>query len=247
MGVHVAQEYPELQKQANWNVDTTPESIEWDDLIAEALERGKEVPEVTWRQPGEDGAREVRFDDCNALRTISAQPRSGFRFDPASTLSGWGNKIAHCSSRQQTREHRSLRGEASWSQARHQLVPKAVGFAASTTAEGIIAAHAPAAYNCLLPAAAGVDGREGGLPDKGAAGALRLQAQRPQCRRGVGPERLLPLWAAGAAAGGAGGWQAPQHQQGALLHAYCTAARLFTLGVSSAGIKHCKTSKVIPA
>lgn len=55
------QEYPELQKQANWNVDTTPEPVEWDDLIAEALKRGKEVPEVTWRQPGEDGAWEVRL------------------------------------------------------------------------------------------------------------------------------------------------------------------------------------------
>ena len=41
MGGYAAmQEYPELQKQANWNVDTTPEPIEWDDLIAEALKRG---------------------------------------------------------------------------------------------------------------------------------------------------------------------------------------------------------------
>jgi hypothetical protein len=58
-GCAAMQEYPKLEKQANWNVDTTPEPIEWDDLIAEALERGKAVPEVTWRQPGEDGAWEV--------------------------------------------------------------------------------------------------------------------------------------------------------------------------------------------
>ncbi len=54
-----SQEYPTLEKQPNWNVDTTPEPPEWDALLHEVLERGKAVPEVTWRKPGEDGAREV--------------------------------------------------------------------------------------------------------------------------------------------------------------------------------------------
>lgn len=42
-------------------MDTAPKPVDWDGLIKEALERGKEVPEVTWRKPGEDGAREVRI------------------------------------------------------------------------------------------------------------------------------------------------------------------------------------------
>lgn len=58
------QEFPDLEKQANWNVDTAPEPVDWDGLIKEALERGRAVPEVTWRKPGEDGAREVRTHPC---------------------------------------------------------------------------------------------------------------------------------------------------------------------------------------
>lgn len=38
-----------------------PEAVDWDALIAEVLERGKEVPEVKWCSPGEDAAMEVRY------------------------------------------------------------------------------------------------------------------------------------------------------------------------------------------
>lgn len=36
-----------------------PEAVDWDGLLAEALERGKDVPEVAWCQPGEDAGMGV--------------------------------------------------------------------------------------------------------------------------------------------------------------------------------------------
>ena len=45
--------------QLPWSCERKPEQIDWDGLIAEALSRGRSVPEVTWIQPGEDAAMEV--------------------------------------------------------------------------------------------------------------------------------------------------------------------------------------------
>ena len=55
-----AQEYPPLPKQAPWPSEPQPPAVDWDALIAEVVERGKEVPEVDWAIPGEDAAEEVR-------------------------------------------------------------------------------------------------------------------------------------------------------------------------------------------
>lgn len=56
----VAQDYPEVPKQSGWSGDIAPETVQWDDLLAEALERGKAVPEITWCKSGEDAAWHVR-------------------------------------------------------------------------------------------------------------------------------------------------------------------------------------------
>jgi hypothetical protein len=196
-----------VQKQANWNVDTTPEPIEWDDLIAEALERGKAVPEVTWRQPGEDGAWEVELliSCCQMLETHSVDC-----FD-------------HCFASARvvltdTTAHMVLAPLEPDTPVSPSPAPGSPTFASpsavsATGRASVVDLSAPQHFPLL--AAAGAGGGEGRLPDKGAAGALRLQAQRPQRRCGVGPQRLLPLRAAGAAAGSPGGRQAPQDQQGA--------------------------------
>ncbi len=36
-----------------------PDKVDWDAEIKAALEKGKEVPEVTWVKPGEDEAMKV--------------------------------------------------------------------------------------------------------------------------------------------------------------------------------------------
>lgn len=53
------QPYPDLEKQPKWEVDVKPAAVDWDAEIADVLERGKDVPEVDWVEPGEDAAMEV--------------------------------------------------------------------------------------------------------------------------------------------------------------------------------------------
>lgn len=57
--VSVWQDIPEVEKQAAWT-GQQPAKFDWDAEIAEVLERGKDVPEVTWCEPGEDAGWEVR-------------------------------------------------------------------------------------------------------------------------------------------------------------------------------------------
>lgn len=53
-------EFPEVPRQPAWDVEgAAPAPVDWDALLAEVLERGKEVPEVPWIQPGEDAAMEA--------------------------------------------------------------------------------------------------------------------------------------------------------------------------------------------
>lgn len=61
MRILLLQEFPEMPKQDKW--DGKVPVVEWDALLKEALERGKDVPEITWLQPGEDAAWHVR--PCN--------------------------------------------------------------------------------------------------------------------------------------------------------------------------------------
>lgn len=51
------EEFPELPELPAWD-DEAPE-IKWDEIIAEVIERGKAVPEVTTFTPGEDAALEA--------------------------------------------------------------------------------------------------------------------------------------------------------------------------------------------
>jgi deoxyribodipyrimidine photo-lyase len=53
------QPFPELSKQAVWSSDVVPDPVDWDAEIAHVVEKGKEVPEVDWVEPGEDAALEV--------------------------------------------------------------------------------------------------------------------------------------------------------------------------------------------
>ncbi|KAI3433882.1 hypothetical protein D9Q98_003684 [Chlorella vulgaris] len=60
-------DYPELAPQAAWTCAVNPEAVDWDALIAEVLERGKEVPEVKWCSPGEDAAMEALLGEKGFL------------------------------------------------------------------------------------------------------------------------------------------------------------------------------------
>ena len=68
-----AQEYPPLPKQAPWPSEPQPPAVDWDALITEVVERGKDVPEVDWAIPGEDAAEEVRHDQAGLLMTMCLQ------------------------------------------------------------------------------------------------------------------------------------------------------------------------------
>ena len=55
----LAQDFPKLEKQPKWESKVKPKEVNWDAEITAALEKGKEVPEVTWVKPGEDEAIKV--------------------------------------------------------------------------------------------------------------------------------------------------------------------------------------------
>ena len=54
------QEYPTLEKPPKWD-GPQPEGIDWEALIAEVVERGKEVPEIDWATPGQEEGWEARY------------------------------------------------------------------------------------------------------------------------------------------------------------------------------------------
>ena len=70
------QEYPELQKQPKWDSKLTPDKVDWDAEIKAALEKGKDVPEVTWVKPGEEEAMKV-----------------GSSMAQITSLFGWGDRL----------------------------------------------------------------------------------------------------------------------------------------------------------
>ncbi|KAK7367820.1 hypothetical protein VNO80_09838 [Phaseolus coccineus] len=65
-------------------------SIDWDDLIADVLRRGAEVPEVDWCEPGEIAAREVLMGSENGFLTKRLKGYSLDRNNPCkpNALSG---------------------------------------------------------------------------------------------------------------------------------------------------------------
>ena len=63
---------PELSKQAEWKMPKPPKN-DWDAAIKEAVDRGKEVPEIDWAEPGQDAAWKVRSHEPVCTWTLSMQ------------------------------------------------------------------------------------------------------------------------------------------------------------------------------
>ncbi|XP_061357862.1 deoxyribodipyrimidine photo-lyase isoform X2 [Gastrolobium bilobum] len=72
-----------------WDITENP-SIDWDDLIADVLRRGAEVPEVNWCEPGEIAAMEVLMGSKNGFLTKRLKNYSLDRNNPCkpTALSG---------------------------------------------------------------------------------------------------------------------------------------------------------------
>ena len=62
-----------MEKQPKWEGAPKPQDNKWDDVIKEAVERGSEVPEITWAQPGVDAAVEVA--SCTTGHCWPGRPR----------------------------------------------------------------------------------------------------------------------------------------------------------------------------
>ena len=70
------QDFPKLEKQPKWDLSVKPDKVKWDAEIKAALEKGKDVPEVTWVKPGEEEAMKARHHPCIAASaTIDLLPQ----------------------------------------------------------------------------------------------------------------------------------------------------------------------------
>ncbi|XP_027359937.1 deoxyribodipyrimidine photo-lyase isoform X1 [Abrus precatorius] len=80
----------ELEPPIRKWVVTDNHSIDWDDLIADVLRRGAEVPEVEWCEPGENAAMEVLMGSKNGFLTKRLKNYSVDRNNPCkpTALSG---------------------------------------------------------------------------------------------------------------------------------------------------------------
>ena len=61
-----------MSKQPKWSAEPKAAEIDWKASIAEVLERGKNVPEVSWCRSGEDSAHEV-FPGKLQIRSTTSQ------------------------------------------------------------------------------------------------------------------------------------------------------------------------------
>lgn len=87
-------EYPPLERPARPWSRRPPPPVAWDDLIAEVLEVGAEVPEVEWIIPGEAAGRKGLLGDDGGFLTKRLRNYSEQRNDPSkpgalSGLSPW--------------------------------------------------------------------------------------------------------------------------------------------------------------
>ena len=64
------QDFPTLEKQPKWDSSVKPDKVKWDAEIKAALEKGKDVPEVTWVKPGEEEAMKARHHPCIATSAM---------------------------------------------------------------------------------------------------------------------------------------------------------------------------------
>ena len=65
------QDFPKLEKQPKWDSSVKPDKVKWDAEIKAALEKGKDVPEVTWVKPGEEEAMKARPHHCTATSAMT--------------------------------------------------------------------------------------------------------------------------------------------------------------------------------
>ncbi len=71
------QDFPKLEKQPKWDSKVKPDKVDWDAEIKAAVDKGKDVPEVTWVKPGEDEAMKVSdpsFLSAHACSSLVEQP-----------------------------------------------------------------------------------------------------------------------------------------------------------------------------
>ncbi|RYR20538.1 hypothetical protein Ahy_B03g065708 isoform I [Arachis hypogaea] len=83
-------DFPTIEPQTRkWTI-TKNHSVDWDDLIADVLRKGTEVPEVNWCEPGEDAAMEVLMGSKNGFLTKRLRNYSADRNNPCkpTALSG---------------------------------------------------------------------------------------------------------------------------------------------------------------
>lgn len=59
------QEFPTVSKQEKWSSGRP--AIDWDKVIKEVLDKGKEVPEIDWAKPGQDAAWKVSTGTFKSL------------------------------------------------------------------------------------------------------------------------------------------------------------------------------------
>ncbi|KAK9820163.1 hypothetical protein WJX72_006950 [[Myrmecia] bisecta] len=81
----------DVAKQPAWNVKHKPEALDWDALIKEVVEKGKEVPEVNWCKPGEDAAVEalIKFMAKERLKKFDDKRNDPNAVDAVSGLSAY--------------------------------------------------------------------------------------------------------------------------------------------------------------
>eukprot|EP00898_Chlorokybus_atmophyticus_P001103 jgi/Chlat1/1994/Chrsp158S02315 len=87
------EEYPQLQPAAKWT-GPKPDPINWDALVEKVKEAGKEVPEIRWAEPGEDGAIRALLGEKNGFLTTRLKRYAAERNLPhkphsLSNLSPW--------------------------------------------------------------------------------------------------------------------------------------------------------------
>ncbi|XP_027359939.1 deoxyribodipyrimidine photo-lyase isoform X3 [Abrus precatorius] len=122
----------ELEPPIRKWVVTDNHSIDWDDLIADVLRRGAEVPEVEWCEPGENAAMEVLMGSKNGFLTKRLKNYSVDRNNPCkpTALSGLSPYLhfGQISAQRCALEARKLRTshpQVSWEWARKTLLDHA--------------------------------------------------------------------------------------------------------------------------
>ncbi|XP_068649793.1 deoxyribodipyrimidine photo-lyase [Aristolochia californica] len=75
-------EYPEWQSpHRKWTLEA-PSKIDWENLIADVVRKGAEVPELKWCEPGELAAKEVLMGNKNGFLTTRLKNYSVDRNNP---------------------------------------------------------------------------------------------------------------------------------------------------------------------